>query len=284
MRVSSSVNRFEVQVSCLLTIAGTDPSGGAGIPVDLQVFRDCGYHGLSVVAAVVAQNTAGVRGFEVVEPECVAAQLEAVFDDIPVAGIKIGMLGSAETVEVVVDVLRNRAGEVPVVVDPVLASGSGTSALYRSGLVEAMREKLVPEVDCLTPNIPEAKALLDDEINDEQEMFEAAEALCDLGPGSVLLKGGHLSARDDEETIRDVFAEGGEAEWLSGMERIGDDVRGTGCQLSSALCAELADGESPRESAERARAYLNRVIREQRSEIGGGRPVVVRAERTGEET
>lgn len=270
-------------MSCLLTIAGTDPSGGAGIQVDLQVFRDRGFHGLSVVTAVVAQNTVGVRGFEVVDAECVGAQLEAVFEDIPVAGIKIGMLGSAETVEVVVDVLEERAERVPVVVDPVLASGSGTSALYRSGLVEAMREQLVPEVDCLTPNIPEAKALLDDEIDDEQEMLEAAEALCELGPGSVLLKGGHLSAHRDEETIRDVFADGDEAAWLSEMERIDDDVRGTGCQLSSALCAELAGRKSPREAAQEARTYLNRVIRENRHNIGGGRPVVVRAERTGEE-
>ncbi len=271
-------------MSCLLTIAGTDPSGGAGIQVDLQVFRDRAFHGLSVVTAVVAQNTAGVRGFEIVDPECVGAQLEAVFDDIPVAGIKIGMLGSAETVEVVVEFLRTRADDIPLVVDPVLASGSGTSALYRAGLVEVMREQLVPEVDCLTPNIPEAKALLDDEIKDEQEMCEAAEALCELGPRSVLLKGGHLAAHRDEETIRDVFAEGDDVAWLAEMERIDEDVRGTGCQLSSALCGELADGEPPREAVERARAYLNRMIREKRRQIGGGRPVVVRAERTGEET
>ncbi len=281
----------ETQLKALLTIAGTDPSGGAGIQVDLQVFRDFGFHGLSAITAVVWQNTVGVRGFETIEPVHVCDQIDAVVDDIPVAGIKIGMLARAETVEMVGRWLARRSFEAPVVLDPVLTSGSSGSSLHRPGMVEQVRSRLVPEVDCLTPNVPEAEALLeaDVEIGDEGTMLEAAERLCEQGAGAVLLKGGHFAAGDggggaeeDEATIRDVLAVGdGEAQWLEPLERVEADVRGTGCQLSSAVCAELSRGRSMREAVERSRRYLNRKLRCDAERIGRGRPVVVRGERLG---
>ena len=259
---------------CLLTIAGTDPSGGAGIPVDLQVFRDYGYHGLSVVTAVVRQNTVGVRGFEPGSADDVRDQLDAVFDDIPVAGVKIGMLASPDIAEMLGDYLRGGRVDGPVVYDPVLASGGGGSTLHRSGMVETVVESVLPEVDWLTPNVPEAEALLEVEIADEDDMLAVGRELAEICSGDVLLKAGHLSVGG--ETIRDVWA-GGEGEtWLSRLECVEEDVRGTGCQLSSALAAELAGGRVGREAAEGARTYLNRLLHRSARHIGEGRPVIVR--------
>ena len=259
---------------CLLTIAGTDPSGGAGIQVDLQVFRDYGYHGLSVVTAVVCQNTIGVRGFEPGPAVDVHDQLDAVFDDVSVAGIKIGMLASPDIAEMLGAYLRGRRIGGPVVYDPVLASGGGSSTLHRTGMVETVVESVLPEVDWLTPNVPEAESLLDVEIVEEDEMLSAGRELAEICSGDVLLKAGHFSGGG--ETIRDVWAHGEGEAWLSPLERVEEDVRGTGCQLSSALAAELAGGKAGREAAEGARAYLNRLLHRSARHIGKGRPVIVR--------
>lgn len=267
-------------MASLLTIAGTDPSGGAGIPVDLQVFRDFGYHGLSVVTAVVAQNTTGVRSFEPVDGTHIADQIDAVLDDIPVGAVKIGMLATAAAVRSVAASLSGIDAATPVVYDPVLASGGGDARLERAGMVEALGDGLLERVDWLTPNIPEAETLLDVSIDRPAEMERAAVELLELGPSAILLKVGHLSKEGAE--MSDLLALRGEGRepqvtWLTPLQRIPEDVRGTGCQLSSALAAALADGDHGGPAAERARRYLNDLLHHRRRTIGRGRPVIVRA-------
>ena len=262
------------QTRSLLTIAGTDPSGGAGIQVDLQVFRDWGFHGLSVVTAVVCQNTQGVRGFQAVDPEVVDGQLGAILDDVDPAAIKIGMLPTPAVVEVVADALASL--QCPVVFDPVMASGSGEQALNQAGTVEAMSNELIAHVDLLTPNVPEARALCGRDIDGRPDLERAARALVDLGAPAVLLKAGHLD--EETNTVADFLATCDQARWLAPLERVDADVRGTGCQLSSALAANLAGGLSLFEAVEASRRYLNKVLRTCPQTIGRGRPVVVRAD------
>lgn len=267
---------------CLLTIAGTDPSGGAGIQVDLQVFRDWGFHGLSAITALVAQNTVGVRRFEGMAARLVEDQLGAILEDVEPAGIKIGMVSRAEVVDVVaeaVEGVRNRC-DCPVVFDPVMASGSQHS-LTVPGTVLAMRERLIPLVDVLTPNLDEAAALLDTDIADRAGFEEAAARLVEFGCRAVLLKAGHLPRTT--HAISDVLATADGVRALSELEPVDADVRGTGCQLSSALTAALASSDWSRGDSlvgpiEAARRYLNRLLHTRSRYIGRGRPVIVRVD------
>jgi hydroxymethylpyrimidine/phosphomethylpyrimidine kinase len=264
--------------ACLLTIAGTDPSGGAGVQVDLNVFRDWGFHGLSVVTAVVAQNTQSVLRFESLSGRLVRDQLATLLEDVSPVGVKIGMLSSAEAVDEIATALEGLGGEVPVVFDPVMASG-GHQSLRRPGTVEAMRQRLFPRVDVLTPNVPEAELLLDTTLSDVDDLIAAAEALAESGC-AVLLKAGHLHARTagPDEGIADVLATRAGARRLAALEPIDGDIRGTGCQLSSALTAALALGMPLPEAVETARRYLNDLLHSCRRRVGRGRPVIVRAE------
>lgn len=258
---------------CLLTIAGTDPSGGAGIQVDLQVFRDWGFHGLSAITAIVAQNTAGVRRFEGLSASLVEDQLGAILEDVEPVGVKIGMVSRAEVVDVVAEAVEGL--DCPVVFDPVMASGSAHS-LKLPGTVVAMRERLIPQVDVLTPNLDEAGALLDTEITDRAQFEEAAAQLVELGCGAVLLKAGHLPRTT--RAIADVLATADGVRVLSELESVEADVRGTGCQLSSALVAALAGGQPVVDAAEDARRYLNKLLHTRSRSIGRGRPVIVRVD------
>lgn len=265
----------------ILTIAGTDPSGGAGIQVDLQVMRDFGFHGASAVTAVVWQNTQGVGGFQAMGPGVVRDQIAAVFDDLELAAIKLGMLASAENIAVVSAMLTGFGG--PVVCDPVLTSGDGKSALSRQGTAGAMAERLFDRVDVLTPNLPEAEVLLGRSI---ATMADAEQAAADLvrsgaagqGPRAVLLKSGHfdLNAGGDEKGMRDLLATSDGVERLAPLERVPADVRGTGCQLASAIACLLAGGLGVAVAVDRARHYLNRLLHERRESIGKGRPIIVR--------
>lgn len=264
----------------LLTIAGTDPSGGAGIQVDLQVFRDFGFHGLSVVTAVVSQNTVGVRSFEAIDPVALADQIDAVVDDIPPAAIKIGMLPTADSASQLAEMLNrwSEGSRPPVVYDPVMVSGGGGARLQTRGTVEVIRQELLPRVDCVTPNVPEAEKLVGGEVDSVEAMCEAAERLLEMGPKMVLVKGGHLRSHF-ARGVTDVWADDGGVEILEPLDAVVDDVRGTGCQLSSALAALLEDGDlEGKEAAERARRYLNRLLHESCESIGRGRPVVVRGD------
>lgn len=267
-------------IACALTVAGTDPSGAAGIQVDLAVFRELGVHGLSAITAVVWQNTQGVRGYEVMPPKVLEAQLDAVFDDFEVSVVKVGMVPDAAQLEVIARVVerqRARGAALPLVCDPVLASGDGAASLARQGVVQAYRERLMPLVDVLTPNVPEAVALL------EGQTFEAleqgAQALLALGAKAVLLKAGHWRRGEGEaaRVMVDCWADGEGVRMLPGLAAIDEDVRGTGCQLSSALAAGVARGHTPYEAALEARVYLNALLHQRRVRLGRGRAMIVRA-------
>lgn len=249
----------------ILTIAGTDPSGGAGIQADLQVMRDCGCHGLSVVSALVWQNTSGVLGWQATAPEVLEAQLLAVFEDIPVHAVKIGMLGTPENVQVVQRTLAGKS--IPIVLDPVLASGDGLVPMA-ADLLDELRV-LAAICTLVTPNLPEAERLLGSRL----PVRDLAGALAGRLESSILLKVGHLGGTDD---LVDILAtQSDNACALAPHPRIADDVRGTGCQLSTAIACRLALGDDLLAAVEWSRSYLSRIF-DRRQNIGRGRPVIVR--------
>ncbi len=254
----------------ILTIAGTDPSGAAGIQVDLQVFRDHGHHGLSAITAVLWQNTADVIGFRVLEPAEVGAQLDAVLDDIPVDAVKIGMVPDEMIAWEIAS--RFEGSKVPIVVDTVFTSGSGKTELTRESPL-TIADLLLPIATVVTPNAREAARIVERDVSAENAVEIAAEIREKFGPDAVLLKSGHIAGQGD---IRDVFADLTGARWMEPLERIADDVRGTGCQLSSAIASELASGTPIEQACENARAYLSRLLVHSRRAIGKGRKVVVR--------
>ncbi len=238
---------------CALTIAGSDSGGGAGIQADLKTFAALGVYGASVITAITAQNTVGVRAIHDVPTPIVAAQLDAVLDDLPIAAVKIGMLSSAEIIAVVAD--RLHAHHVStVVLDTVMVAKSG-DALLRDEAVAALIEHLLPLVAVITPNLPEAARLLQRaEITD---IAEAAQALLALGPRAVLLKGGH-GAGDD---ITDLLVARGAPPHRYTHRRVPTaNTHGTGCTLASALAAQLARGLPLPEAAETAIAWLHQAI------------------------
>ncbi len=260
---------------CLLTVAGTDPCGASGVSVDLQVFRDYGAHGLSAISALVWQNTQGVRGYEAVSAEVLRAQLDAIFEDLPVAGVKLGMLPSGEAIEVVCEALRARP-TLPVVCDPVMASGDGAKPLMRRSALDHLREHLLPHVDVLTPNIPEASVLLGRPLRTAADLEGAARQLSALVRVGVLLKVGHWPGVDPA-LMQDLWAERGQAPvWLEPLARVGEDVRGTGCQLASAILAERVGGGGWLGAAQSARRYLGRLLHRRAMRPGQGRAMIIR--------
>ncbi|MFW6054023.1 MAG: bifunctional hydroxymethylpyrimidine kinase/phosphomethylpyrimidine kinase [Persicimonas sp.] len=261
----------------LITVAGTDPSGGAGIQADLQVFRDWGFHGLSVITAIVAQNTAEVERFEPVSAQLLWDQLVMLLEDVEPWGIKVGMIPSAAAADELAGVLEciRDTNCIPIVFDPVMASSSSYS-LQRPGTLQALEERVIPLVDVLTPNVREAEALLEVEIGDEDGLVDAAVELRELGCRYVLLKAGHLPGRGAQ--VSDVLAGPHGVTKLEPLETVDADVRGTGCQLSSALVAAMVEDVSIVDAANAARRYLNDLLHTRRESIGNGRPVIVRAE------
>ena len=248
----------------ILTIAGTDPSGGAGIQGDLQVTRDHGFHGLSVVSAIVWQNTSEVRGWRATSREDLIAQLDAVFDDLEVMAIKIGMLGSTENANALAQRLADYGG--PIVLDPVLTSGDGRTSMFDAS-VDAMRN-LARIATLVTPNFPEANALATQATTTHSQLAELLSQ--ELGT-AVLLKVGHVDSTGD---LRDVLADG-TTTILSPTPRVADDVRGTGCQLSTAIACRLGAGDDMLTAVETSRLYLSSMLKK-RQKVGLGRPVVVR--------
>ncbi|MFQ8430231.1 bifunctional hydroxymethylpyrimidine kinase/phosphomethylpyrimidine kinase [Amaricoccus sp. W119] len=235
----------------LLTIAGSDPSGGAGIQADLKTFAARGGYGLAVLAALTAQNTTGVTGIHPIPAEFVAAQIETILADVRVDAVKIGMIGEASVAEAVGRALMPLNG-VPVVLDPVMIAKGG-AALLMPEAVAALRSALLPRATMLTPNLPEAAALLGEaEARTRAEMESQAARLRALGPEAVLLKGGHLEG----DTSPDVIATAAGITWLEGARVPTRNTHGTGCSLSSALAAELARGATPEEAARRAKDWL----------------------------
>ncbi len=284
------------QTPIALTIAGSDSGGGAGVQADLKTFAALGVFGASVVTALTAQNTTSVRAIHLAPPEIVAAQIEAVLEDFAVAAIKIGMLGSAEIAGVVAemlgrpsprpspakpverrasfDALCGRGGDslLPstgeggraqrgrmrafIVYDPVMIASSG-DALSGAGFVEAVRSRLLPLVDCLTPNLAEAAALLQRPIaRGEDDMARQGRALIALGPRAVLMKGGHL---DGGEAV-DLLVTADAVHRHAAARIDSQNLHGTGCTLSSAIAANLVLGLELPQAVADAKAFVSRAI------------------------
>lgn len=258
----------------LLTIAGTDPSSGAGIQVDLQVFAKLGFHGTSVITALLWQDTRTVSGWHIPPPEVVAHQLDVILKDIPPTAIKIGVLPTPQIVEAVASRLPTHC---PIVHDPVLESGDGTRALVTPGTLDAMRLHLFPHVTLLTPNIPEAMTIIHHahKAPAPTSLTHLAERVREVtGVAHVLLKAGHAKAHGD--MIHDVLASASGTIALQPLPRhaLERGVRGTGCQLSSALAAHLARGLTIQDAANLARRDLWAWLGSRTFSPGQGRDVI----------
>ncbi len=239
----------------VLSIAGTDPSGGAGIQADLKAFSALGSYGMAVVTALVAQTTTGVTAIHDVPASFVTAQLETLLDDVHVDAVKIGMLANTTVIEAVAAALR-RYNVGYVVLDPVMVAKSG-DRLLAPDAVSALRELLLPRVDLITPNLPEAADLLGEaEATDEAGLSEQAERLLELGTPHVLVKGGHLSG----STSNDVLVWRGGRDWLPGARVPTRNTHGTGCTLSSAIAALRPQRDSWLEAARDAKDYLTAAL------------------------
>jgi hydroxymethylpyrimidine/phosphomethylpyrimidine kinase len=235
----------------VLSIAGSDPSGGAGIQADLKAFSARGVYGMAVLTALTAQNTQGVSGVHLVPPQFVASQIAAVFADIRVDAIKIGMIANSGIAEAVAAALLPHRG-IPIVIDPVMIAKGG-AALLDSDAVDVLTQKLLPLATLLTPNLPEAAALLHEPVaTTRDEMAAQAERLRALGPVAVLVKGGHLESAESP----DVLSTASGIRWFEGNRLPTKNTHGTGCTLSSALAAELAKGASPEDAVAIAKDYL----------------------------
>jgi hydroxymethylpyrimidine/phosphomethylpyrimidine kinase len=249
-------------VPTVLSIAGSDSGGGAGIQADLKAFAACGVHGMTAITAITAQNTVGVEAVEPVSPDMIIAQIAAVQEDIGVDAVKIGMLGNAEAIEAVAAALALIVDmEVPIVVDPVMVAESGAS-LLDSEAHETLIQRLLPMATVVTPNIPEAVGLTGADARDSQE--DLAREVLALGPRAVVVTGGH-SAR-----VVDVFYDGSEADAIEGERHPEGASHGSGCTHSSALAAFIAHGCSPLEAARKAREVASAAVAAGLREIGRG--------------
>lgn len=238
----------------VLIVAGSDSGGGAGIQADIKTVTALGGYAATAVTALTAQNTRGVLGIMRVEPGFVRRQIDAVLDDIGADCVKTGMLVDAGIIGAVADSLAHSA--VPLVVDPVMLATSG-AALLDPAAVEMLKSRLIARATVLTPNLPEAEALLGSRIADGAAMDEAAAALLKLGAKIVVLKGGHLPGK----IVRDVVAGDGETYSLEGERIETRHTHGTGCTLASAIATGLAQGMAPRLAIERAHAFVREAIR-----------------------
>lgn len=236
-----------------LTIAGSDPSGGAGIQADLKAFSALGVYGASVIAALAAENTREVIAVHFLPRDIVEAQLVAVFADIPPQAIKIGMLGNTQTVETVARFLKKHPG-FPIVLDPVMVAKSGDK-LLEDDAIAALREQLLPLATLITPNLPEAAELLGRAVESRDDMEAAARDLLALGCKAVLLKGGHLAG----DTSEDVLVTPTETHWFS-APRHDRQIHGTGCTLSAAIAAGIAKGLPLKEAVQEAKSYISAAI------------------------
>jgi hydroxymethylpyrimidine/phosphomethylpyrimidine kinase len=240
----------------VLTIAGSDPSGGAGIQADLKAFSARGCYGMAAITALTAQNTQGVSVVVPLEPDFVAEQIRMVFADIRVDAVKIGMIANAGIARAVAEVLRPHSG-IPIVLDPVMVAKGGANLLDPTA-VSALVSELLPLSSLLTPNLPETAALLGQpEASDRRIMESQAIRLTALGAKAVLVKGGHLAGRESP----DVLVSDGSVTWFPAERIPTRNTHGTGCSLSSALAAELAKGLEPQEAVLAAKTWLAEAVR-----------------------
>ncbi|WP_354642453.1 bifunctional hydroxymethylpyrimidine kinase/phosphomethylpyrimidine kinase [Kitasatospora camelliae] len=238
----------------VLTVAGSDSGGGAGIQADLKAMLALGVHGMSVITAVTAQNSLGVQGYWELPAEAVRAQFRSVVDDIGVQAVKTGMLASVDLVETVSELLAGV--DAPVVVDPVGVSKHG-DPLLAAEAVATVRERLLPVATLATPNLHEVTQLTGIVVDGQGRMREAAQALLDLGPRWALVKGGHLEG----EAADLLLGTGGEEHWYRAPRHDNRHTHGTGCTLASAIAAELAKGSAVPEAVGTAKEYITGAIR-----------------------
>jgi hydroxymethylpyrimidine/phosphomethylpyrimidine kinase len=240
----------------VLTIAGSDSGGGAGIQADLKTFSAIGCYGMSVITALTAQNTQGVKAIHAVPPAFAVEQIEAVLSDIGADAIKIGMLYSAELIETVAQALKKH-GARKIVLDPVMVAQSGDK-LLQDDAIEAIKTHLMPLADVVTPNIPEAAVLCGMQLTQWSDIQSAAETLAQYGSRSILIKGGH----GDERKSTDLLFLAGEGRFVS-LETDRIETRnnhGTGCTLSSAIASYMAKGSDVEEAVQKAKTFMNHSI------------------------
>jgi hydroxymethylpyrimidine/phosphomethylpyrimidine kinase len=237
-----------------LTIAGSDSGGGAGIQADLKTFSAHHVFGMSVITAVTAQNTVEVRSIQSIDTNIIDDQIAAVFEDISVDAVKIGMLGSSEVIETVAEQLR-RFRPTNLVVDPVMIAKSGDRLLSENAIT-SLKTNLLPLATLLTPNLPEAEALTGLDIQTKQDLYTVCQQLHELGAKNILLKGGHSLGNPN-----DLFYDGEHFHWLKAERIPTKNTHGTGCTLSSAITANLANGLSLKDSIQAAKTYITEAIR-----------------------
>ena len=250
-------------MNAVLTIAGSDCSGGAGIQADLKTFLAHGVYGMSVITALTAQNTTGVQGIAEVSPEFIGMQMDAVFTDLAPRAVKVGMIVGAQAVHVVSQRLQKYKAK-QVVIDPVLASTSGTQFMEEETLKCAM-EELFPLAALLTPNIPEAERLTGIAIKDAHDMQRAAQAAANRFGCAVLCKGGHRSGAAD-----DLLYDSGQFYWMRATRIDNPNTHGTGCTLPAAAACELAKGRNMPEALQHAKQYVTGAILDG-LDLGAGR-------------
>ncbi len=238
------------EIRKVLTIAGSDSSGGAGIQADLKTMLANGVYGMSAITALTAQNTQGVRMVEKVSPEFLAAELDAVFEDIRPDAVKIGMVSSPQLIKVIAAKLREYQAE-RIVVDPVMVATSG-SKLLADEAIKVLQQELFPLAEVITPNIPELAVLTGEDVRDEGSFAKTARKLQKAAKVNVLAKGGH-SVGDASDLL--VMTDGSE-KWYRGTRIENPNTHGTGCTLSSAIAANLAKGFDLAESVGRSKSYL----------------------------
>ncbi len=237
----------------VITIAGSDCSGGAGIQADIKTITAHGMYAMSAITALTAQNTTGVYGVEEVTPGFVAQQIDCIVNDIRPDAVKIGMISSKEIMEVIAAKIEEYALD-NIVLDPVMISTSG-SKLMSDDAIETLCKKVMPKVKVITPNLHEAACLAGFEIHTKDQMVAAAKRIEAFFKGDILIKGGHL-----EETADDLLYTKGECIWLAGKRINNPNTHGTGCTLSSAIACNLAQGDTIQESVKKAKTYVTGAI------------------------
>jgi hydroxymethylpyrimidine/phosphomethylpyrimidine kinase len=248
------------RIPAVLSIAGSDSGGGAGIQADLKAFARCGVHGMTAITALTAQNTTGVSGVHPTPPDFIVEQVRQVATDIGVDAVKIGMLGTAATVEAVAEALDLLDPGTPIVIDPVMVAESG-AVLLDDAARAALARRLIPRATVITPNLPEARVLAQDEAEDAEELARRLHA---LGPHAVVVTGGH------REEVTDVFYDGTVLETITGPRHPDGAAHGSGCTHSSALAAHLALGHTPLEAARQARDLASAAVENGLRELGHG--------------
>ncbi|MGL4982104.1 MAG: bifunctional hydroxymethylpyrimidine kinase/phosphomethylpyrimidine kinase, partial [Treponemataceae bacterium] len=238
----------------VLTIAGSDCSGGAGIQADLKTITTHKMYAMSVITALTAQNTMGVSAVEEVSPTFVAQQLDSIFCDIPPDAIKIGMVSSSQIIEVIVNTLKKFKAK-NIVVDPVMVATSG-SKLLNDDAINTVITKLIPIAQVITPNIPEAEVLSAIKINTKDDMTEAAKKIATFFKGAILIKGGHLSDCAD-----DLIYHQNKSTWIEGKRIETQNTHGTGCTLSSAIACNLALNQEIETAIKNAKNYITGALK-----------------------